>query len=146
MKKFTKSFEKGKARSFHTNNYLTMMRGEETIASQMFSEYRDLIEGMKGTSAAQHMAHFRSYADVYQSFDGFSVNSPEGRFFYRLNEMDVSTLHPRCTSGSFQKRHSSGDKRDGLREILSDLESFLVRRAVCELTPRTTTGSSLKWL
>lgn len=116
------------------NNYLTMMRGEETIASQMFSDYRDLIESMAGTGASQHMDHFRSYAEVYRGFDGFASISAEGRFFYRLNEMDVSTLHPLLLE--IFKRHGSGEKREGLRQILLDLESFLVRRAVCELTPK----------
>lgn len=115
------------------NNYLTMTNGEETVASQMFSGYRDLVE-KNGATASQQMARFRSYADVYRSFDEFSATSPEGLFFYRLNEMDVSTLHPLLLE--VFKKHNSGEKRQSLRQILKDLESFLVRRAVCELTSK----------
>lgn len=116
------------------NHYLTMMKGEETIISQMFSDYRDLILSMNGASAAKHMEHFRSYADVYQSFDGFPSGSREGLFFERLSEMDIGTVHPLLLE--VFKRHGTAEKRTGLQQILSDLESFLVRRAVCGLTPK----------
>ncbi|SRR6266487_1603005 len=115
-------------------HFLTMMRGEETIISQMFSDYRDLVERANGASASAHMATFRSYADVYQNFDDQPQGSRERLFFARLGEMDVSTLHPLLLE--VFKRHATADRRNGLHQILSDLESFLVRRAVCELTPK----------
>lgn len=118
----------------YLGHYLTMMRGEETIISQMFSDYRDLFENANGTSAAARMESFRSYADIYRSFDEQPQDSRERLFFDRLSEMDISTLHPLLLE--VFKRHGAAERRLGLQQIVSDLESFLVRRAVCELTPK----------
>lgn len=118
----------------YLGHYLTMKRGEETIISQMFSDYRDLVESANGASASAHMENFRSYADVYQGFDNQPEGSRERLFFSRLSEMDVSTIHPLLLE--VFKRHGTVERRLGLQQILLDLESFLVRRAVCELTPK----------
>lgn len=115
------------------NHYLTMMTGDEVIISQMFLEYRDLVESRDGTNPSEHMEHFRAYADVYESFDNFKSESREGVFFDRLKELDVGTAHPLLLE--VVKRYG-GSKEDTLEQILVDLESFFVRRAVCALTPK----------
>lgn len=115
------------------NHYLTMMKGEEVIISQMFLDYRDLVESRDGTKPSEHMEHFRSYADVYESFDNFKPDSREGVFFQRLTEMDIGTAHPLLLE--VVKRHGGPDKVS-LEQVLVDLESFFVRRAVCAHTPK----------
>lgn len=116
------------------NQYLTMMKGQEVIISQMFLDYRDLVESRNGRRAPEHMEHFRSYADVYQSFEGFPSDSREGLFFYRLDQMDISTVHPLLLE--VFKRYAKPVGQSELESILVDLESLLVRRAVCGLTPK----------
>ena len=114
------------------NHYLVLMKTKEIIISQMFLEYRDLVENGDAKSAAKAMALFRSYADVYQSFDGFPPASREGLFFRRLEDMDTTTVYPLLLE--VFKRFSAPEKRQELDQILTDVESFLVRRTVCELT------------
>jgi hypothetical protein len=115
------------------NHYLTMMKGEEVIISQMFLDYRDLIESRDGSKPSEHMEHFRSYADVYESFDNFKPDSREGLFFHRLAEMDIGTAHPLLLE---VVKRNGGPRKDTLEQILVDLESFFTRRAVCALTPK----------
>lgn len=116
------------------NHYLVLMKGKEIIISQMFLEYRDLVENRDPNSAAKAMALFRSYADVYQSFESFAEDSTEGLFFRRLEDMDTTTVYPLLLE--VFRRFTAPEKRRELHQILTDIESFLVRRTVCELTPK----------
>jgi uncharacterized protein with ParB-like and HNH nuclease domain len=76
------------------NHYLTLMRGEEVMIAQLFSSYRDFVENGDNGNAAQHMELFQSYANVYKSFDEFPRNTHEGLFFYRLEQLDTTTVFP----------------------------------------------------
>ncbi len=115
------------------NHYLTLMLGQEVLIAQLFGDYRTFVEN-NGRSAANHMELFRDYANVYKSFDEFSVSSREGVFFYRLGELDTTTVFPLLLE--VIKRHNTAEGGDELSQILMDLESFLVRRTICELTPK----------
>jgi uncharacterized protein with ParB-like and HNH nuclease domain len=94
------------------NHYLTLMLGQEVLIAQLFGDY----------------------ANVYKSFDEFSDRSREGAFFYRLSELDTTTVFPLLLE--VIKRHNTTDGGDEFNQILADLESFLVRRTICELTPK----------
>lgn len=116
-------------------HYLIMNVGEDVSIPHLFSIFRDFVEKKpNGKSAATHMELFRSYADVYRSFDECPSGSREELFFCRLRQMDTTTIYPLLLE--IFKRHRSGLPRENLETILVDLESFLVRRAVCELTPK----------
>ena len=116
------------------NHYLTMMKGEEVIISQMFLDYKDLVLSKNGAPATEHMKHFRSYADVYEAFDSFPPDVREGLFFDRLNQMDISTVYSLLLE--VFKRYPTTNRYPELEQILADLESFFVRRTVCGLTPK----------
>lgn len=115
------------------NHYLTMMKGDEIIISQMFLDYRDLVESRNGTKPSEHMEQFRAYADVYESFDNFEPDSREGVFFRRLAEMDIGTAHPLLLEVFKQ---CGDNQKSELDEILTMLESLFIRRAICGLTPK----------
>jgi len=117
------------------NHFLTLMLGQEVIISQLFSDYRNFVKNTNGRSAVKHLELFRDYASVYKSFDDFADGSREGMFFYRLNELDTTTVFPLLLE--VVKRYNTPDGRNELYQILADLESFLVRRTVCELTPKS---------
>jgi uncharacterized protein with ParB-like and HNH nuclease domain len=116
------------------NHFLTLKIGQEVTISQVFREYRDFVKSTNGQRASTHMELFRTYAEVYKSFDEFAQDSREGIFFYRLGELDNTTVYPLLLE--VVKRHNTADGREELRKILADLESFLVRRVICELTPK----------
>jgi len=115
-------------------HYLTMVKGDEVIISQMFLDYKDLVLRKNGVTATKEMETFRSYADVYKTFDSFSEDTREGRFFERLRQMDISTVYPLLLE--VFKRYPSTKKNPELEQILVDLESFFVRRVICSLTPK----------
>jgi hypothetical protein len=116
------------------NHYLTLMLGQEVLIAQLFGDYRSFVENTNGRSAAKHLELFRDYANVYKSFDEFAVDSREGTFFYRLNELDTTTVFPLLLE--VVKRYNTPEGRNELFQSFADLESFLVRRTICELTPK----------
>jgi hypothetical protein len=111
-----------------------MLKGKEVAISRMFLDFRDLVNARDGIRVPQHLQRFKAYADVYESFDGFPADSREGLFFYRLDEMDTSTVFPLLLE-IFRRQPNAGNtcERD---QILTDLESFLVRPVVCGLSAK----------
>lgn len=116
------------------NDYLTLVTGEEVSASLLFSSFRDYVRESQGEPAATHLGQFREYADVYRSFEEFPEDSREGQFFYRLHQLDTKTVFPLLLE--VLKRHNTPKGRPELLQILGDLESFFVRRAICQLTTK----------
>lgn len=115
-------------------HYLVMMTGEEAIATQLFTGFKDFVGKSNGRDAASHMEMFKAYADVYKSFDDYNEDTREGLFFWRLYQLDTTTVYPLLLE--VFRTHASSESRKELLQILTDLESFLVRRSVCELTTK----------
>jgi Protein of unknown function (DUF1524)/Protein of unknown function DUF262 len=114
-------------------HYLTLVVGEEAVTTQLFSSFRDYVrKGKRSTS--EYLEEFESYARIYKSFEEFAKDTWAGSFFYRLGEMDTSTVFPLLLE--VFKRHPSVEEEGGVRQVCQDLESFLVRRVVCQLTPK----------
>ena len=116
------------------NHFLTLMLGEEVLIAQVFSRYREYVEDRDPRSSSDHMVIFRGYADVYRKFDEFEADSREGLFFYRLEQLDTTTFFPILLEAL--KRFDSESGRNELHQILGDLESFFVRRTICDLTTK----------
>ena len=116
------------------NDYLTLMTSEEVSAALLFSTFRDYVKASSDPSPAFQMEKFRAYADVYRSFSEFEEDSREGQFFYRLEQLDTKTVFPLLLE--VLKRHAKPSQHANLLQILGDMESFLVRRAICELTTK----------
>ena len=115
-------------------HYLTLMKGDEVPATHLFAEFRDLARKRPTITAKDHLKSIHSYGAIFQQFmSGFSPDSPEGRFFYRLNELDTTTVFPVLLEVF---KRAGGIPSDEVRSVLADLESFLVRRMICGLTTK----------
>ena len=115
-------------------HYLTLNCGEVLLDSQLFTSFKDFFYSSRDQDPSIHMGEFRAYADVYSSFETYPTDSPEGSFFHRLELMDTMTVYPLLLE--VFNSHRDPTNRVDLLEILADLESFLVRRFVCELTTK----------
>jgi hypothetical protein len=115
-------------------HYLTLMVADEVPGTQLFTTYRAFVEGNNGKCAATHMGLLREYADVYRSFEEFPADSSEALFFYRLAQLDTTTVYPLVLE--VLKRYGNPECRAEREQILLDVESFLVRRVVCQLTSK----------
>lgn len=112
-------------------HYLVLLKADQVPATQLFSVYRKFVQASQDHGAEKHMADFRSYAEVFASFETFPRGSRLGTFFYRLGELDTNTVYPLLLE--VLKRYGKPEHSVELDRILGDLESFLVRRIICEL-------------
>ncbi len=115
-------------------HYLTLHTGDVIFENQLFAVFKEFYYRKSELSATRHMQQFKSYADIYRSFENQPSNSREELFFYRLGQMDTSIVYPLLLEVFHS--HKSPEDLEGLVQIISDLESFLVRRMVCELTSK----------
>jgi len=115
-------------------HYLTLMMKEDVSATELFKVFKEYASKTPERSACDLMASFRTYAKVYRRFEVYPDDSREGIFFYRLEQLDTSTAFPLLLE--VLKQFDAPDKSAEVDQILTDLESFLVRRTVCELTTK----------
>ena len=114
-------------------HYLTLVMGEEAVTTQLFSSFREYVD-TRERSTSEYLKEFESYSGIYKSFEEFPKETWAGLFFYRLRELDTSTVFPLLLE--VFKTHPQPEDETDLKQICRDLESFLVRRAVCQLTPK----------
>lgn len=111
--------------------YLTVRLRDEVGAGHLYTTFRDQLM-KKGDDTEQHLASLQHYSDVYRSFPNMPTGSAEARFFERLGALGLTSPYP-FLMDLFMLLDDRVDER---REILRDIESFLVRRMICQLTTR----------
>jgi uncharacterized protein with ParB-like and HNH nuclease domain len=114
-------------------HYLTLVTGEEVPVTDLFNVYKDWTR-QDSRQANKLVAEFRHYADIFARFDSFDSDSREGLFFTRMNRLDTSTVFPLMLAVFHHHEETGADEK--IREIMVDIESYLVRRAICGLTPK----------
>jgi uncharacterized protein with ParB-like and HNH nuclease domain len=113
-------------------HYLTLKRQQEVLISYLYSEYKEWIKtATPFNTVAEELKelgrHRRFYADLIQR----DTTTVVGRFASFLKTFDLSTVYPLILGiMGFEP------KEDDLVGMLTDLESYIVRRAVCGLTTK----------
>lgn len=115
----------------YLHHYLALKTKEDVRMDRLFPTFKGFAAA-SNLPVAEHLADFHAYGDIYRSFSSFPPESTEGVFFHRLDALDTTTVYPLLLE-IFARL---GDDTDERRQILMDLESFLVRRAVCRLTTK----------
>ena len=87
--------------------YLTLVTRAEVLATELFLIFRNYVRRNQ-ISTEKYLQQFQEYSAIYQSFDAFPVDSPEGLFFYRLRQLETTTLFPLLLE--IFKTHSSPRK------------------------------------
>ena len=105
---------------------------EEIDLARLYVEYRRFATaGTTPLSAEKQLLTLTEYAKHYKELISGTGASPISRFGRRIAAFDITTLHPLALMIS-----ASPGSDDSKNEILGDLVSYLVRRAVCGLTPK----------
>lgn len=123
---------------------LTLMTGEIVSAGHLYNAYRDYAATPAAGTAVHILARFKRLGDIYRRLLEPQGDGRLSRFFYRLQTLDVVTAWPFILA--LYDRYE--DRPHIVREVLIDLESYLVRRMVCRLSSRgySTTFASLTGL
>lgn len=112
-------------------HYVQYQSDHEASIGHLYQAFREWWDLDRNRRAAKELENFRTHSDV---FAGFFVPEGDGRqavFARRLRTLDTSTVYPVLLMLLVGGRDKvAAGELDG---ILVDLESYLVRRMVCEL-------------
>lgn len=104
----------------------------EIDLARLYNEYRRYVStSAPSPKADQQVATLHLYAQHYQALISGAGSSPIARLGRRISAWDVTTLHPLALLISV------ADIADEQKKVMyQDLVSYIVRRAVCGLTPK----------
>lgn len=115
-------------------HYLAYRREREVAHSYLFKEFRDWYELKRDRVVADELQDLRRYSDVFATFIEPETSTRLGQFEQRLRILDTSMVYPLLLFLLVEKREEL--EGPALTQIITDLESYLVRRMVCNLTPK----------
>ncbi len=116
------------------HHYLTLRMQAEVSVTSLFYDFRQHLKAQKNEDAESHLRNLHRFGQVYYRFYEYPANTPEALFFQRMEALDTTTVFPLLLK-VFDALGSPAHDRDR-RQILTDIESYLVRRLVCELTAK----------
>lgn len=110
-------------------HYLTLHRRQESLISHLYNEYKDWIKTANPFQTVRaELENLSEYRDYFRDLAAPDPNTPIGRFSAFLRIFDLSTVYP-LVLGIMGARVGE----DEVSGMLTDLESYIFRRAVCEL-------------
>ena len=112
-------------------NYITLLTKDEVLVTNIFNTFRQYVKTHPEVDPIKYLKDLHRYGLIYQHFYNTSPETREGLFFKRIQTMDNSTVYPLLMI-VYDKLAKPEHETQRLA-ILSDLESYLVRRMVCEL-------------
>lgn len=113
-------------------NFLSLRIRDEVPVSHLYATFRETTRPDTGSARAQ-LKLLRRYADIFQGFGQFPEGTQLGIFFRRLDALELGTTYPFLMELFAQH----GSRASEVIQTLDMLESFLVRRLVCQLNTRS---------
>lgn len=118
-------------------HWLTMRKRDEVPALGLFVEFQRQFRPAEvpDTEIAEFIAQFIADARLYRSFHSLPEGTFARRFFDRLELLDTTTLYPLILWLFIAEREGrlTADERN---QALAALESWVVRRMICDYTPK----------
>ncbi|TDK50357.1 DUF262 domain-containing protein [Antarcticimicrobium luteum] len=111
---------------------LTLLTGDDVSAAHLYAAYRDFALGEHAGSPEDRIQTIKKYGEIYREIVEGHESPRIKTFLDRLKVMDIGTAYPFL----LKLFDVLGARADLLSEVLSDIESFLVRRMVCRLSTR----------
>jgi len=112
-------------------HYITLLTRDEVLVTNLFNTFRQFVKSNPSIDPIDYLAELHRYGGIYFQFYHYPPETPEGLFFQRVNALDTTTIFPLLLQ-VFDKLDKPQQVKQKL-SILNDLESFLVRRMLCEL-------------
>jgi hypothetical protein len=110
-------------------HYLAMKLERDVRVNELFREYQEWYEDKKPFENMEAaLEDFTRYADHFKKLLDPDTSTPLGIFATRLEAMDISTAYPLVIDLLGMSALPEIERLG----IFSDIESFLIRRAVCD--------------
>ncbi len=123
-------------------HFLTLAMRRDIRVGHIFNEYKNYVQYTAdwgscfidpASSASEHMALLKTYAEHFREFSTPAAGSRLARFLARLEVIDTSTVYPLLLLCSQQLRPQ---QQAEFEAILTVIESYLFRRMICGLTTK----------
>jgi hypothetical protein len=113
-------------------HYLSLKRREEISIGHLYAEYKYWIATARPfPTVREELAEMERHRGFFRKLVEPEQNTPLGRFAHALYVFDIRTVYPLVLAILERDLPS-----EVLAEILTDLESYIIRRAVCNLTTK----------
>jgi len=112
-------------------HFLVMQTGRDLAIGQIFQEFRDWREASEAPLEA-FLDQLKHYSAIFRGLITPIGNDRVAEFARRLRALDTSTVYPFLLYilGLPHHRLSKPDKE----EIIAEIESWMIRRLICQLT------------
>jgi hypothetical protein len=110
-------------------HFLTYKLARDLTFAHVFEAFRAWWNSRTGTSVEDGLKEIVEASNAYRRIINPSSDDRFGVFAHRLQALDITTLHPLLLYLQLEAKVSETD----LARIVSDLESYLIRRTVCGL-------------
>ncbi len=103
----------------------------EVNVSKIATEYQHYVQERKFRTIAEELGILRQHADTYRAMDEQNHQVVFGRIANVLRIWDISTFYPLILWVNAQTLED-----EGKAELFHAIESYIVRREICGLTPK----------
>jgi len=112
-------------------HYMTLLTRDEVLVTNLFNTFRQFVKNHPEIDPSYYLAELHHFGQIYQKFYTYPLDTREGLFFQRIKALDITTIYPLLLIIFDKLGKPEHDIQR--RSILTDLESYLIRRMVCEL-------------
>lgn len=112
------------------HHYLTLHEPTDPYGRGLYAAFRDHVRRNEARRASTHLASLHTYGELYRKLYHFDGETREGLFTYRMELLEASYVTPLLLE--FLRHGTMAE----LRKMVVQLESYLVRRMLCGLSPR----------
>jgi hypothetical protein len=114
-------------------NYLTRELRDDVKLAHLYDAYKDVARARHDGRAEALMERINAFAGHFRLLYDAEAGGPLAAHFQRLQAMEMNTANPFL----LEVLERFGREAPETRAILAALESFLVRRMVCQLSARS---------
>lgn len=115
-------------------HYLTVKTEEDIRIGQLFKEFRDWRDDNPHITNEDFLKDLKQHSVLFKKLIAPDGESRLEVFARRLRSLDTSTVYPILLY--LASIEGNGLTTAELDQCVTDLESFMVRRFICELTPK----------
>ncbi len=75
-------------------HYITLLTRNEVLVTSLFNTFRQHVKEHSDVDPTIYLSEMYRYGKHYQQFYTYSAELPEGRFFTRIQALDITTIFP----------------------------------------------------
>ena len=117
---------------FFLANYIAAQIASDVTITKLFSEYKAFLKHKKFENVETELRELARFGVIYRTLIERDPTNPLGRFGQRLQLWDLTTVFPLV----LQLWSREEVEEIAKEQMLEMLLSFIVRRAICNLTPK----------